>query len=207
MPPACAICGSPLPTVPADTAHPERCPACAARAVGAPGPTSAVAPPPQGGWGAPPPPISAPLVVKVRLLDALLTGIAAAAVGGVAWWAVVALSGSQFPYLALIVGILAGQGVLIGARKGGPLQGALAAGFCLVALVVAEYFVARSLAISQAADAGQHLDVPLWQGFSFAREVVTEAVKADKLVGLFWGIAVIAAAVTAGAPSRRPAIG
>lgn len=158
-----------------------------------------------GRAGLPPPP-PAVLVVKARIVDALLTGIAAAAIGGVAWWAVVTFTGREFPYLALVVGLLAGQGVLVGARKGGPLQGFLAATFCLMALLVTQYFVVRSLAIGQAADSGVSASIPLWQGFDTARRVVTDSIGDHLLTGVFFAIAVVAAAVSAGSPSRRPAV-
>ena len=201
LPPACTTCGSPLPTVPADPSHPERCPACAARAVGAPGPTSVVPPPPHGGWGAGAAPVSAPLVVATRYVDGLLVGAAAAAIGGAIWWAIAASTERQIYFVAIAVGVIAGQGVLIGARRGGPLQGAMAAVLCLLSLVVAQYFVVRSIAISES-----HASIPLWQDFGFAKSVITNSVKADKLSLLFWALSMAAAAATAGLPSRRPAV-
>lgn len=170
---------------------------------------SVPAPPPSPGRAGrvglpePPPPV---LVVKARPFDALLTGIAAAAIGGVAWWAVVALTEREFPYLALVLGLLAGQGVLVGARKGGPLQGLLAALFCATALLVAQYFVVRSLAIHQSADRSIAASIPLWQGFDTARQVVTDSIRDHVLTGVFFAIAVVAAALSAGSPSRRPAV-
>lgn len=167
---------------------------------------------PLQGWAtvpAPPPPPGAPgppvLVVKTRLFDAVLTGIAAAAIGGLAWWTVVAFTQREFPYLALVVGLLAGQGVLIGARKGGVAQGVLATVLCLTALLVAQYFVVRSLTIQEAADRGVANSVPLWLGFSPSRQVVIDSIRDHALTALFFGIAVLAAAITAGSPSRRPA--
>ncbi|MGI8756812.1 MAG: hypothetical protein ACR2MB_13335 [Acidimicrobiales bacterium] len=147
------------------------------------------------------------LVVKTRPVDALLTGIAAAALGGLAWWTVVAFTHREFPYLALVVGLLAGQGVLIGARKGGVVQGFLAALFCLAALLVAQYFVVRSITIQEAADRGISNSVPLWLGFSPARQVVTDSIRDHALTGVFFAIAVLAAAVSAGSSSQRPAVG
>ena len=178
-----------------------------------PGPTEQ----PRPGWAAvavPPPPPTGPalgtpgvLVVKARLPDAILTGIAAATVGGLIWWVAVAFTHREFPYLALLVGLLAGQGVLVGARKGGPAQGAMAAAFCLGALLVAQYFVVRSITIGEAADRGIAVSIPLWLGFSPARQIVVDSIKDHGLTGLFFAIAVLAAAVTAGSSSRRPAVG
>lgn len=147
------------------------------------------------------------LMVKARPFDALLTGVAAATVGGAIWWLVVALTKSEFPYLALLVGILAGQGVLVGARRGGLAQGVAAALFTAVALLVAQYFVQRSITIGDAADLGITTHIPLWQGFDVARQIVTDSIKDHRVTGLFFAIAVVAAGVTAGSSSRRPAVG
>lgn len=135
------------------------------------------------------------------MAEGLLVGAAVAAVAGALWWAVVATTQMQFVFGAIAVGLLVGQGVLIGARRAGPIAGLLAAVFTLAALAVSEYFIQRSLAISQSG-----IDVPLWTDLTFAKDVVHEGIKAEPLTSLFWGIAAIAALATAGLPSRRPVI-
>lgn len=211
LPPACASCGAPLPATPADSTQPDQCPTCAARNAQSTVPSrvsSVPAPPPAAGsWGAPPPSGHRQLVVNARPLDGLLTGLAAAGIGGFAWWAVTSLTSSQIPYLAIVVGVLVGQGVLIGARKGGIAQGIAAAVLCIVALAVAEYFIQRSLYIHDAQEAGRSVSIPLWQGFSTARSVVTEAVKGRVLTPIFWGLGAIVAFVVTFDPKRRPAVG
>ena len=134
-----------------------------------------------------------------RLADGLLVGVASGVVAGVAWWAVVAFTQRQFVYLSVILGVLVGQGVLIGARRGGIVCGALAAVITLAALAVAQYFIERSLAISQA-----QVDVPLWSGFSFAKTVVHESINESPLSGVFAVVAAVTAAATAGTPYMRP---
>jgi hypothetical protein len=211
LPPACASCGAPLPATAADTVNPDLCPTCAARKAqttvasrmsSVPGPP----PPPAGAWGAAPG-VRRALVVKARPFDGILTGLAAATIGGAAWWAVTSLTALQIPYLAVVVGLLVGQGVLIGARKGGIVQGIVAAVLCVLALAVAEYFIQRSLAIHDAHKAGSSIALPLWQGFSFARQVVTEAVKGRAITAIFWGIGAIVAFVVTFDSKRRPAVG
>lgn len=211
-PTTCTRCGAPLPAVPADHRHPEWCAACAARASGAVAPAPALppsAPTGAGTWGGGPgavaaPPVPgtfAPMIVKLRLGEALIVGIAAAALGGLAWWASVAFTERQFVYAAIVVGLLVGQGVLIGARKGGVVPGIVAAALTLVALAVAEYFIQRSLAISNFG-----ADVPLWLGFSPAREIVQGSLEDDPVGGLFWLLAAGAAALGAGRAAQRPVI-
>lgn len=143
----------------------------------------------------------APVKVNARLGDGILVGLAASIAAGGLWWAVVAFTQRQFVYGAIAVGLLVGNGVLIGARRGGPIFGLLAAGFTLVSLAVAEYFIQRSLAISQ-----EGYDIPLWTDLTFAIDVVREGVKGQPAIGLFWGIAAIAALLTAGLPGRRPSV-
>ena len=144
------------------------------------------------------PPARAPRVPS-HLGDGVLIGLAAAAVAGLAWWAVVAFTERQFVYGAIGVGLLVGHGVLAGARRGGPVFGLMAAVLTLVSLAVAEYFIQRSLAISQSG-----FDVPLWTDLAFAKDVVREGVKAQPAIAIFWGIAAVASLWTAGIPSHRP---
>ncbi|MEO6988685.1 MAG: hypothetical protein ABI239_08550 [Aquihabitans sp.] len=136
-----------------------------------------------------------------RLGEGILVGLAAAAVSGAVWWALVAFTERQFVYGAIGVGLVVGNGVLIGARRGGPVAGLMAAVFTLASLAIAEYFIQRSLAISQSG-----LDIPLWTDLTFAKDVVREGIDAQPTTGIFWGIAALAALVSAGVPGRRPNI-
>lgn len=215
----CTRCGASLPAVAADQRHPDWCATCAARASGQlppaplappPGPTGAGTwgggPPAPGAPGAPPAPpgvgIGPPrLVVKTRLAEGVLVGVASAALAGALWWGVTATIERTFVYGAILVGVLVGQGVLLGARRGGPLPAVVAGTATLVALVVAEYFIQRSLAIDQLG-----VELPLWQGFSMAREVVSTTVEDDPVTGLFWLVAAVAAVVTTASPERRPVL-
>lgn len=224
LPPPCASCGAPLPLSPSDANRPDLCPTCARAARSPLVATPSAVPPstggpqaPTGSWGqsyAAPgntwgqaPGTQRQRPVRARPVDALLTGLAAAAIGGAIWWAVTALTSRQFTYLALVVGLLVGKGVLVGARRGGVVQGVAAAVLCLAALAVAEYFIQRSLAFHQAHERGVSIDLPLWQGFGFAREVVVEGVKDHALTGLFWALAAVVAFISAVGSSRRSALG
>lgn len=199
----CARCAAELPTVPPDIHRSNLCGACAA-APAAPGsgPSPWTAPGPGHGWGTAPATGSPPvLVVRRRIGEGLVVGVAAAALAGMGWWASVFYTERLFPYVAIIVGILVGQGVLIGARKGGALPAVLAGLLTLAALLAAQYFIERSLAI-----ANFGADVPLWLGFDTARQVVTDSFDADRLIGLFWLVSVVVAAISAGSPARRPVV-
>jgi len=136
---------------------------------------------------------------SVRVADGILVGMAAAALAGGVWWAVVALSARQFPYLAVLLGLLVGQGVLIGSRRGSLALGTLAGVLTLGSLSIAQYFISRSLAISELG-----LDLPLWEGAGAAADVIRAAYQDDALTAMFVVLAAGCAAVAAGRSSARP---
>lgn len=190
---------APIPTVPTgpltmspDAPIPVAPPAPAAPA----GPTIAPLVP---GTPAPAAPPATADPTGPRVADGLLVGLAASAVAGGVWWAVVALTQRQFPYLAVLLGLLVGQGVLVGSRRGSLALGALAGVLTLVGLSVAQYFISRSLAISELG-----LDVPLWEGAGRAVDVIRATYQDDALTLVFVLLAAGCAAFAAGRTSARP---
>jgi hypothetical protein len=125
-----------------------------------------------------------------RWLDAIVLAVASATVAGTLWWAVVGHSELQFVYGAIAVGFLVGWCTAIGARRPGIGPAAIAAVCTLVALVVSEYFIQRTIAVRDA------YEVPLWQGFSFAEDVVRASIEDNGATALFWLLAAGAAAFT-----------
>lgn len=225
LPPACAGCGAPLPPHPADPAHPEWCNLCAAQArtpapdrstapfagpppLAAPGlgaPATAVPGPMPGAM--PVPPTASGLVVQTRVLDGVLTGVAAAGIGGALWWAISSLSGlDQWHFLAVIVGFVVAQGVLIGSRRGGAGPAVVALVCSVVAVLVAAYFIDRSLTVQALADAGRTADVPLWQGVGDARSTVWWWVDNQPGKAVGWLLAPIVAVAMTLPKAARPLI-
>lgn len=137
---------------------------------------------------------------RTRMVDGFLVAAAAASVGGAIWWAATTLIGRPFGYLTLLLGFVIGQCALVGGRRGSVVLGAYTGIFTLASLVVSQYFISRSLEI---ADAGG--DVPLWQGTSFAVEVVRHAFTNDPATAVLVVAAALVAAVQAGIPGRRAA--
>jgi hypothetical protein len=149
-----------------------------------------------------------PLVTKTRVLDGVLTGIASAGIAGFLWWAVASnLETEQWHFGALIVGLIVGQGVLIGSRKGGLASGLIALVLSTVAVLTAVYFIDRSLTISQLTDAGRTSDIPLWQGFSYLGDLYRDWYEFDPAKAYGWLFGPVAAVVIAGWPGRRPIVG
>ena len=142
--------------------------------------------------GVPYPAVGAgPVLRRTNWFDAVLFAVASSTVAGTLWWAVVAFTKTQFVYGALAVGAFVGFATALGARRTG-VGTAILAGVCTLAgLVVAEYFIQRTLAI----DDGLR-GIPLWDGFGFARDVVKAGLEDNGATALFWGLAVVAAAFT-----------
>jgi hypothetical protein len=136
---------------------------------------------------------------------ALVGGIAGAFVAGLAWWGIVATTQYQVAFVAIGVGWVVAQAVLICSQQQNrlPLQ-VIAGTFTLLSLAVSEYFIQRTLFIKEYGDRLGGVEVPLWDGFGYAREVVEESLREDPLTGLFWLAAVVAAVVVTG---TRDAVG
>jgi len=120
--PACALCGAAVPPAAARRVNEHLvCPACAAQVLAELAATEA----------------------DLRSLPlAGLAGLAGAVVGAAAWAALTAATGLEIGYAAVGVGLLAGLGVKLGARRrrGGWLPH-LAVGIALLGLLLAKYFV------------------------------------------------------------------
>lgn len=145
-----------------------------------------------------PPASGSRLVVRTRPFDAVLTGGAAAVLGGIAWWAAASLLELDWwEYGSLIVGVLVGFGTLLGARRGGVVPGVIALVFATVATVVGAYFIDRSLTIAALGDLDITNDIPLWSGFSAFTDVFTDGVDADPVRAAGWLLGPLAALLVA----------
>jgi len=168
----------------------------------------------QAPWSNPttaaPPVDGFPVAVRTRPLDGILTGLAAATIGGVLWWAAaVAVAQSQpdfelWPLGSIIVGLVVGIGVLIGTRTGGLVSGLIALVLSTAAVLVAVYFIDRSLTVIAFADAGRSSDIPLWQGIGAFGDAYRAWWDFDRNKALMWLGGPIVAVLIAGWPGRRP---
>jgi hypothetical protein len=152
----------------------------------------------------------APAVVRTRPLDGLLTGIAASAIAGAIWWGVsVLLAKNGQPDLwhfgAPIVGLIIGQGVLLGSRRGGLVSGLLALVLGCLTVAATVYFIDRSMTIIAFEDLGRTSDISLWQGLSHVTDTYRTWWELDQNRIFEWALAPIVAVLIAGWPGRRPA--
>jgi hypothetical protein len=170
----------------------------------------------QAPWGAAPTAgaeAGTPLVVETRFFDGLLTGLAASAIAGLVWWGVsvaIATSSPDFELWHLgsvLVGLIVGQGVLTGARRGGVVAGLLALVLSSLTVAISVYFIDRSLVIIGLEDAGRTTDISLWQGFGALTDLYRGWWEFDPTRPAMWLLAPIIAVLIAGWPGRRPVVG
>jgi hypothetical protein len=125
------------------------------------------------------------------ILGGLLAGLVAAVLATGLWYAVVVVSHYQLGIIAIVVGFLVGQGVVLGAgRRGSVILVAISVVLTLLALVISEYLIVAAFVTDQLG-AGETIEV--LQPPSFVIEVVVESVKADPLTLAFWAIALFQA--------------
>jgi len=126
------------------------------------------------------------------ILGGLVAGLVAAILAIVVWYAVVTISQYQLGIVAIVVGFLIGQGVLLGAsRRGSPVLIGISVALTLLALVISEYLIVVHFVNEELAAQGAAID--LLQPPGLMAEVVVESVKADPLTLAFWGIALFQA--------------
>lgn len=142
---------------------------------------------------------------RPRLADALLVGLAGAGVGGTAWWAISAFGRfDQWHLASVVVGLFVGFGVATGARRPGVGPAVLAVLLSTAAVAVAVYFIDRSLTIAALDDAGRLTDIPLWQGFDTAADVLRSWVEQERSSAAAWLLAPVVALGVVLVPRSRP---
>jgi hypothetical protein len=125
------------------------------------------------------------------LLGGLLAGVVAAVLATVIWYAVVANTHFQVGIVAIAVGFIVGQGVVLGARRHTSIAlVAISVVLTLLALVVSEYLIVAHFASQQLG-----FEVELMQPPDFIAGVVSDSLGADPLTLVFWAIALFQAFV------------
>jgi hypothetical protein len=126
-----------------------------------------------------------------HILGGLLAGTVAAVLATALWYAVVVISHYQLGIVAIVVGFLVGQAVVLGASKRGSVAlVGISVLLTLVALFVSEYLIVANF-VSQQLAPGETIE--LIQSPAIMVEVVVESVKADPLTLAFWAIALFQA--------------
>lgn len=171
-------------------------PGFAAMSVAGAGPTGAVAAAPvalAGLGDAVAVPAAAPAqpATMSDLLGGLLAGVVAAVLATAIWYGVVAATHFQVGIVAIAVGFIVGQGVVLGARRRTSIAlVAISVVLTLLALVVSEYLIVAYFV-------GQEYGFPIEvvQPPDLVLGVVAESLGADPLTLVFWAIALFQAFV------------
>ena len=125
------------------------------------------------------------------MLGGLLAGIVAAVLATAIWYGVVAATHFQVGIVAIAVGFVVGQGVVLGARRHTSIAlVAISVVLTLLALVVSEYLIVAHFASQELGFA-----VELVQPPDFVVGVVSDSLGADPLTLVFWAIALFQAFV------------
>ncbi|HET7169415.1 MAG TPA: hypothetical protein VFI69_09440 [Candidatus Limnocylindrales bacterium] len=126
------------------------------------------------------------------VLGGLLVGALAAIVASAVWYGVVAVTNYQVGIVAIAVGFLVGQGVVLGARRHGHVAlVAISVVLTLLALAISEYLIVVHIVNQELAAEGASVDVI--QPLGLVVEVITESLKAEPLTLVFWAIALFQA--------------
>jgi hypothetical protein len=125
------------------------------------------------------------------LLGGLLAGVVAAILATAIWYGVVVATHFQVGIVAIAVGFIVGQGVVLGARRRTSIVLVpISIVLTLLALVLSEYLIVAHFASQEL---GYAVDVV--QPPDFVISVVADSVGADPLTLVFWAIALFQAFV------------
>jgi hypothetical protein len=117
--------------------------------------------------------------------------------GILVWLGVVAVTGSQSLYLAVVLGAAVGFAVHAGSRRDRWRPASLAAGMAIVAAVIGLYYVNRFTFVQNELDAGRDLAIPVVPNWAWFRFVLVEGVRAEQYQLLYLALAPVLAAFVA----------
>ncbi len=126
----------------------------------------------------------------IKSVNALLLGLGAALLASTAWYGVVVITNFQLGIIAVGVGWLVAQAVMLGAgrKRGASLQG-LSVAITVLAMAFSQYLIVRHFAVQQLSKQG-YKNIPLLLPLDLMVKLIVESLKADPLTLLFWAIAV-----------------
>ena len=107
------------------------------------------------------------------------------------WYGIVVVADYQLGIIAIAVGWLVAQGVMLGAgRKRGPSLQAISVVITIGAMAASEYLIVRHILIQLAVEEGYFVnDVPFLLPLEDIWFLIFEGIKADPITLVFWAIA------------------
>lgn len=132
---------------------------------------------------------------------AIALGLGAALVSAIVWFAVVAVTEYQLGIIAVGIGWLVAQAVMLGSggKRGGALPW-ISLGVTVMAMILSEYLIVRHFLVQALAAEEGITGIPPILPPVLMVELVFEGVKNDPLTVVFWIIAIIE---TVGIPRKR----
>ncbi len=126
----------------------------------------------------------------VKSVNALLLGLGAAVLSSVVWYGAVVITNLQLGVIAVGVGWLVAQAVMLGAgrKRGSSLQG-LSVAITVLAMAFSQYLIIRHFAVQALSKQG-YTNIPFLLPVDLMVRLVVESLKNDPLTLLFWAIAV-----------------
>jgi hypothetical protein len=122
----------------------------------------------------------------INVLGAVFFGVGAAVISALLWYAVVVITNYQLGIVAIVVGWIVAQAVILGSgRKRGPVVQLISVLAIIFAMALGQYLIIRHFLIQ----AG--LDLPLFMNLKLVFTFLVEVIKEDPLVLVFWLIAAI----------------
>ena len=141
--------------------------------------------------------VTAPQAAEPATMGDLAGGVIGGAIGAVLatalWYGVVAITNWQVGIVAIAVGFIVGQGVVLGAGRNPSIALVpISVAFTLVALVVSEYLIARHFLGIAAAEISAETGVSIAEVeavFSSPFELIRFSLESEPITLLFWAIA------------------
>jgi hypothetical protein len=132
----------------------------------------------------------------INVLGAVFFGVGAAVISALLWYAVVVITDYQLGIVAIAVGWLVAQAVILGSgRKRGPVVQLISVLAIIFAMALGEYLIIRHFLIK----AG-FKNLPLFMNLKMVFTFIVEVIKEDPIMLVFWLIAAIEGIVL---PAKR----
>lgn len=126
-----------------------------------------------------------------NLVGALFLGLGAAVASCLVWYAIVVLTNCEVGIIAIAVGWLIGQAIVVGAgrKRGVPLQ-VLGVLIAVIAMAFAECLIVRHFLVEAMAEEGQQVEIPYLLPLGETLTLIGAGLRSNPLTLLFWAIAV-----------------